>query len=53
MAILPQPLALNPLKDMPRVDEVDYTADFDNLYSKINDFEKFFKSGKISYSMLR
>ena len=53
MAILPQPLALNPLKDMPKVDEVDYTADFDNLYSKINDFEKFFKSGKISYSMLR
>ena len=53
MAILPQPLALNPLKDMPKVDEVDYTADFSNLYSKINDFEKFFKSGKISYSMLR
>ena len=53
MPILPQPLALNPLKDMPKVEEVDYTADFDNLYLKVDDFKKFFKSGKISYRMLR
>ena len=32
MPITPQPLALNPLKDMTQVDEIDYTADFDNLY---------------------
>ena len=38
---------------MPKVDEVDITADFDNLYSKIDDFEKFFQSGKVSDSMLR
>lgn len=53
MPVLPQPLAVNPLKDMSKVDEVDYAADSDNLYSKINVFEEFFKSGEISYSMLR
>ena len=53
MLVLPQLLALNPLKDMPKLDEVNYTADFDNLYSKMNDFETFFKSGEICYSMLR
>ena len=51
--VLPQPLALNPLKDLPKVDEVHYSADFDNLYSKKDDFEKFSKNGKVSHSMLR
>ena len=32
MPVLPQPLSLNPLKDMAKVDEVDYSADFGNLY---------------------
>ena len=32
MFVLPQPLSLNPLKDTGKVDEVDYSADFDNLY---------------------
>ena len=31
MPILPQPLALNPLKDTAKVDAIDYTADFENL----------------------
>ena len=31
MPILPQPLSLNPLKDMAKVDEVDYLADSDNF----------------------
>ena len=53
MPILPQPLSLNLLKDMAEVDEVDFSADFDNLYSKKNDFDKFFKTGKVSYNMLR
>ena len=53
MSVLPKPLSLNPLKDMGKVDEVDYLADFDNLYSKIDDFDKFFRTGKVSYNMLR
>ena len=53
MPVLPQPLSLNPLKDMENVDKVDYLADFDNLYSKTGDFDKFFRTGKVSYNMLR
>lgn len=29
MIVMPQPLALNPLKDIAQVDEIDYPADFD------------------------
>ena len=53
MSVTPQPLGLNPLKDMAQVDEIDYSADFDNLYSRIDDFNKFTKTGKISYNMLK
>ena len=45
--ILSQPLSLNPLKDMAKLDEVDCSAGFGNLYSKMHDFEK------VSYNMLR
>ena len=53
MPVLPQPLSLNPLKNTAKVDEVHYSADFDNLYSKMDDFHKFFRTGKVSYNMLR
>ena len=53
MPVLPQPLSLNLLKDMAKVDKVDYSADLDNLYSKMDDFEKFFRTGKVSCNMLR
>ena len=53
MPVTPQSLALNTLKDAVQVDEVDYTADFDNLFSRWDDFDKFFKTGKISYNMLK
>ena len=49
MSITPQPLVLNPLKDMMQVDEIDYTADFDNLYSGMNDFDKFFNTERIGF----
>ena len=51
--VLLQPLSLNLLKDMAKVGKVDYPADFDKLYSKMDDFDKFFKTGKVSYNMLR
>ena len=38
---------------MANVGEVDYSADFDNLYLKMNDFDNFFKTGEVSYNMLR
>ena len=53
MSITLQPLTLNPLKDKAQVDEIDYTADFDNLYSRMDEFDKFFQIGKISYNMLK
>ena len=53
MPVTPQALKLNPIKDAAKVDETDYSADFDNLFSKMNDFDKFFRNGKISYNMLK
>ena len=51
--VIPQPFVLIPLKDMAQVDDVDYSADFDILHSTMGDFDKFLKTGKISYSMLK
>ena len=53
MPITPQPLALNPLKDMAQVDEIDDMADFDNLYSRTYNFNMSFNTGKKSYNMLK
>ena len=53
MPITTQLFALNPLNDAAQVDEIDYTADFDNLFFRMDDFYKFFKTGKISYNMLK
>ena len=53
MLLMPQPLTLNPWKDMVEIDEVDYLADFDNLYLRMDDFDKFFNRGKISYNMIK
>ena len=53
ICITPQLLALSPLKDIMQVDEINYMADFDNLYSRMDDFDKFFNTDKISYNMLK
>ena len=53
MPITPQPLALNPLKDAAQVGEINYTADFDNLFSRMDDFGNFFKTGRTSYKKLK
>ena len=47
-----QPLTLNPLKDLAQVNEIDYTVDFDNLYSTMDCLDKVFQTGKLSYNML-
>ena len=47
-----QPLTLNPLKDLAQVNEIDYTVDFDNLYSTMDGLDKVFQTGKLSYNML-
>ena len=53
MAILPQPLLLNPLKDSAKVEAVDYSADFQNLYSGVDDFIKLYDEGQLPYNMVR
>ena len=53
MPVTPQALTLNPLKDAAKVDEIDYSADFDNLFSKVDDFDKLFRNGQISCNMLK
>ena len=40
MPVVPQVLTLNPLKDEAKVDEIDYSADFDNLFFKMDDFQE-------------
>ena len=32
MPVLPQPLSLNPLKNIAKLGKINYLADFDNLY---------------------
>ena len=45
MPILLQTLALNPLDDAVGVDALDYSADFDSLYKRINNVQKFLEKG--------
>ena len=53
MPILPLLLLLDPMKDMAKVSGVYYSADLKNVHSQTDDFEKFYKTGKMSYDMLR
>ena len=53
LPVLSLPLSLNPLNDMAKVDEVNYSTNFDNLYLRMDDFDKFFRTGEVSYNMLR
>ena len=44
----PPLLSLNPTKDAVGVSAVDYSADFDHLFKKSENLEKFFETGKAS-----
>ena len=47
------PLLLNPIKDAVGVSAVDYSADFDHLFKKSENLEKFFEIGKASGKLVR
>ena len=49
----PPPLSLNPIKDAVGVSAVDYSADFDHLFKKSENLEKFFETGKASGELVR
>ena len=53
MPILPQPPALNPLKDTAKVETIDYTADFENLFTRLNSIEKFIHTGRSKNDLIR
>ena len=38
---------------MVQLNKIDYTTDFDNLYSRMDDFDKFFRIRKISNNILK
>ena len=49
----PPPLLLNPIRDALDVFAVDYSADFDHLFKKSENIEKFFETGKASGELVR
>ena len=51
--ILSPASSLNLAKDAKGVQAVDYKAKFDNLYKKIENFEKFLKTGKAPDQLMR
>ena len=53
MPVLLPPLSLNALKDMTKVNEVNNSVDFDYLYSKMDDFDRFFRTRKVPHNILR
>ena len=46
MPISPQPPALNLLKDTAEIEAIDYTADFENLFARLDSIEKFIHTGR-------
>ena len=46
MPILPRQPALNPLKNAAKVQEIDYTTDFENLFMRLDSIEKFIHTGR-------
>ena len=53
MLALPQPLLLNPLKDSVKVEAMDYSSDFRNFYSRLDDFMDLYGRGKLPADMIR
>ena len=46
MPILRPAPTLNPMKDVAKVEAIDYTADFENLFGRLDAHTKFYHTGK-------
>ena len=46
MPILPLAPTLNPMNDAAKVEAIDYTADFENLFGRFDAYTKFYNTGK-------
>ena len=50
--LLPAP-TLNPMKDAAKVEAIDYTADFENLFGRFDAYTKFYNKGKSKKDLVR
>ena len=53
MPILPQPPALNPLKDAAKFETINYTADFENLFTRLDSIENFIHTRRSKNDLIR
>ena len=53
MPILPLALTLNLMKDAAKVEAIDYTADFENLFGWFEAYTKFYNTGKTKKDLVR
>ena len=53
MPILPQPPALNPLKDAAKFETINYTADFENLFTRLDSIENFIHTRRSKNDSIR
>ena len=53
MLVLPPAPVLNPLDDAASVKAVDYSANFDSLYKRIENVERFYKYGSTPGKLVR
>ena len=53
MPTSPPTQSLNPLDDAIGVNAVDYSADFDGLYKRVDNLEKFFKMGNAPGKLIK
>ena len=53
MPISAASLMKNPLKDAVKVESIDYSAEFDNLYTRMDSFWKLYNDGQMSADLVR
>ena len=53
MPILPPAPTLNLMKDAAKVEAIDYTADFENLFGWFDAYTKFYNTGKTKNDLVR
>ena len=53
LPILPPAPTFNPIKDAAKVEAINYTVDFENLFGRFDAFTKFYNTGKIKNGLVR
>ena len=53
MPNLPLAPTLNPFKDSAKVEAIDFTGDFENLFCRFDAYTKFYNTGKTKNDLVR